>query len=167
VFERVIAIGFILGCLVQGNAQSSYPGSAVSPRYSGAQWLGWDEVKRDLFVFAYIDGYKRGVSDACLAGDRLFDFKNGAVPEHSKDEIPYPSTLCRENSGEYSKCKVGAPEGTSCAAYTDTITAFYTQHPEYRSIPFEYLMQFLTDKEHKSADELYSTAKSGMMRTNW
>lgn len=166
-FEKIAAIGFVLACLVGCNAQPSSPKLLESPRYNGVQWLGWSEDKRDLFVFAFIDGYKQGVSEACRAGDKLFDFKNGVVPAHGKDEIPFPSGVCRLNTGDYSGCKVGAPEGHSCGAYTDIITAFYTKHPEYRSIPFEYLMQYLTDKEHKSADDLYSMAEAGMMRTSW
>ena len=166
-FGKIAVIGLVLTCVVGCKAQSSSPSSAASPQYRGAQWLGWGEVTRDIFVFAFIDGYKQGASDACRAGDKLFDFKNGIVPEHSKDEIPLPSGTCRAHSDQYSHCQVGAPEGHVCSAYTGVITAFYTKHPEYQNIPFEYLMQYLTDKEHKSADDLYSMAKAGMMRTSW
>jgi len=164
--RRIVALGLVLASFVGCNAESAPRITANPPRYSGAQWLGWSSLTRDVFVFAFIDGYKQGVSDACRAGDRLFDFKNGVVPDHSKDEIPSPSTLCRANSGQYSNCKIGAPEGRACGAYTEIITAFYTKYPEYRGIPFEYLMQYLTDKDQKNADELHAIAKSGAMRTS-
>lgn len=166
-FGKTVAFGLIWACFLGCNAQALSSATATPPRFSGAQWLGWSGLTRDIFVFAFIDGYKQGVSDACRTGDRLFDFKNGVIPAHSKDEIPSPSTQCRANSGQYSHCRIGAPEGQACGAYTDIITSFYTKHPEYRKIPFEYLMQYLTDEEDKNADELYSIAKSGAMRTSW
>ena len=48
-----------------------------------------------------------------------------------------------------------------------TLTNFYLSHPEYQNIPFEYLMQYLTDEQNKTADDLYRMAKSGEIRTSW
>jgi hypothetical protein len=165
--ERIAALGLVSIFLVGCNLRSPSSVSAAPSQYRGAKWMAWNDAQRDAFVSSYVDGYKMGAHDACLATDRVLDLKKGSIPEHGKDEIVVPSGVCRVNAGDYSGCKPGAPEGQVCSAYTQVITAFYTKHPEYQNIPYEYLMQYLTDKEHKSADDLYSMAKAGMMRTSW
>lgn len=165
--KLVLIIVFLFTPLVGCNSHSSSPDSNALSQYRGAKWLSWNDVQRDTFVFAYIDGFKSGTLVACADADKSFDFKNGRIPEHDKDEIAWPSTLCRANASDYSSCTAGASEGHVCSVYTQVITTFYTKHPEYQNIPFEYLMRYMTDKNHNNADELYSMAKSGILRTNW
>lgn len=166
--KRIAALGMVLIFLVGCNSRSPSNVSTDPSQYRGAKWMAWDDAQRDAYVRAYVDGYRTGAHDACENSDKVLEIRKGAaIPEHGKDEIVVPSGVCSVNAGDYSGCKPGAPEGQVCNAYTQVFTAFYTKHPEYRSIPFEYLMQYLTDKEHKSADDLYSMAKAGMMRTSW
>jgi hypothetical protein len=167
VFLRLIALGVLLALVGGCKSHSPSYGSSVASQYSGVQWIAWDDARRDAFVLAYTDGYITGTHDACLPTDQSLDLKKGFILEHGKDEIVLPSGVCRANAGNYSGCKENASEGQVCSAYTQVITAFYVKHAEYRNIPFEYLMRYLTDKEHKSADELYSMAKSGAMKTEW
>lgn len=165
--ERVATFGLVFAFLAGCNSHLSTHGSSAPSQYRGTQWIAWDEPQRDAFVAAYVDGYKSGTDDACMATDRSLDLKKGPIPEHEKDEIVLPSGVCRASADDYSSCKAGASKGHVCSAYTRVITAFYTKHPEYQNIPYEYLMRYLTDKEHKSAEALYSMAKYGEMRTNW
>lgn len=158
----VFALLVILGC----KSATTPADPAQVGRFRGGQWLTWSQSQRDSFISAYVDGYGMGISRACSGTDRSLELPKD-IPPHDKDEIVVPSTLCRAGVSEYSKCKPGSPEGQVCAAYTDVITAFYSDHPEYRQIPFEYLMQYLTDDQHKSTEDLYKMARYGEMRTHW
>jgi hypothetical protein len=133
----------------------------------GLQWLSWSSIDRSNFVYGYIEGYGEGMNRACLSANDLFDKDKPRVPGH--DDVPstFPSARSRASVDQFSSLKVDVSKGPDYSPYTDVITAFYTQHPEYRNVPFVYLMQFLTDKEHKSADDLYSMAKSGKLSTSW
>lgn len=141
--------------------------SACILPYRGGQWLAWNQADRDRWVSAYIDGYEFGVHDACNATDGLLDFKGNRIPEHDPDEIPLPSGVCRKVAPHYSKFKPIADRESDVSAYTGVLSSFYTAHPEYQDIPYEYLMQYLTDEENKNADDLYKMAKTGEMRTHW
>jgi hypothetical protein len=136
-------------------------------RHNGKQWLAWDVYERDDFISAYIDGYQFGVLDACDVTDRLLDLKPSRTYEHAKDEIVLPSGVCRKGAPHYSKFKFVETGDADLGAYTGVLTRFYTAHPEYQNIPFEYLMQYLSDEQNKTADDLYNMAKAGEMRTNW
>lgn len=134
--------------------------SAKASRHNGngRQWLAWNSYDRDDFVSAYIDGYNSGVHDGCAATDHLLDLKPGRTYQHDKDEIVLPSGVCRKGSPHYSG---------DVMARTGTLTKFYSAHPEYQDIPFEYLMPYLTDEQNKTADDLFKMAKAGEMRTSW
>ena len=43
-------------------------------------------------------------------------------------------------------------------ALTPQFRLIWTAVPEYNDIPFTYLMYFLSDSKHKTADELYQMA---------
>ena len=155
-----------LGCS-RGHTVQRENHFAGASRHNGKQWLAWDSHDRDDFVSAYIDGYEFGVDDACDVTDRLLDFKPGHIYEHAKDEIVLPSGVCRQGSPHYSKARFVSNGDADISAYTAVLTKFYVAHPEYQEIPFEYLMQYLTDEQNKTADDLYKMAKYGEMRTHW
>lgn len=141
--------------------------SAISAPHNGTQWLSWRNYDRDHFVSAYIDGYLSGVNEACRAADRLLDLKTNRIYEHDSDEILSPSGVCRKGAAHYSKFKPVSDGDSDVSAYTDVLTRFYAEHPQYQNVPYEYLMQYLTDEQYKTADDLYNMAKAGSIRTNW
>jgi hypothetical protein len=114
-------------------------------------------------VVAYIDGLREGIGEACEFAEGPRDPINGTLSDPSHDAV----AKCRADTTKYSRCNEGASEGPICSVYTQIITTFYTNHPEYQNMPIEYLMYYLSDKKHKGADELYSMAKYGEMRTSW
>ena len=146
-----------LGCS-RGHTVQRENHFAGASRHNGKQWLAWSSYNRDDFVSAYIDGYNSGVHDGCAVTDRLLDLKPGRTYEHDKDEIVLPSGVCWKGAPHYS---------TDVMVRTGTITEFYMAYPEYQDIPFEYLMQYLTDEQNKTSDDLYKMAKYGEMRTHW
>ena len=135
--------------------------------YRGTQWLAWQTSEQDNFVSAYIDGYESGAHAACNAADGLFDLKPGPAPEHDKDEIVLASGVCHKHVAHYSKFKPSPGHYSDVSAYTAVLTKFYAEHPEYLNIPYEYLMQYLTDEANKNADDLYRMAGAGEIRTSW
>jgi hypothetical protein len=146
------------GCKFSNDTDHSYP---------GAQWLSWGADVRSEIVFGYIQGHGDGMYQACTAvgklgdDDERFYILNGI----RREKISYER--CHAGVSEYSNFKEDAGAEPDFHTYANTITEFYSRHAEYRNIPFFYLMQFLTDKEHKTAEELYSMARAGEMRTRW
>ncbi len=136
-------------------------------QYSGEQWLAWTNAERINFVLGYTQGFEQGMYKACEAvkqmtlSDALKD-KTGAS---QSQEFPYER--CHRAVGDYSNYKIDPSSGLDFSTYVSTITEFYSKYPEYRKIPYLYLIQFMTDKEHKNATDLYAMAKAEKLRTNW
>ena len=65
---------------------------------------------------------------------------------------------------EYSKAKYTETSGPDFSAYADVITEFYTKHPEYQAIAFVNLLKSLSDRNYKTADQLYQMALKGELR---
>jgi hypothetical protein len=154
-----------LGCKRQTAKHENQ--SVISSRHDGKVWLDWSDHERVHFIAAYIDGYEMGVHNACSAVDQLLDLKTNHTYAHSKDEIVLPSGVCRIAAAHYSRFKPNSDGDPDVSAYTDVFTRFYTEHPEYQNIPYEYLVQYLTDEQKKTADDLFKMANAGEMRTHW
>jgi len=163
----LVVIAFVclapLGCK-KAERESESTGTL---RHKGQEWLVWSRSERVHFIAAYIDGYEEGVHNACAAADGLLDLKASRSYDHAKDEIVLPSGVCWKGVAHYSRFKPNSSGDPDVSAYTGVITRFYTDHAEYQDIPFEYLMQYLTDEQHKTADELGNMARAGEIRTHW
>jgi hypothetical protein len=120
---------------------------------SGEEWLSWKPEERRLFVGAYLDGYQRGKTDACIAAGELFDQHK---PVHDLEDLP--DRRCFRHAKAYSR----KPDD-----YVAVMTNFYTNHPQYRNIPRIYLIFLLTDDRYKTADEIYQAALKGEIRTDF
>lgn len=154
----------LLGCkTVAGQREQQ----TISVGHAGQEWLAWPGRARVLFVAAYIDGYQEGIHNACESADRLLDLKTNKPYDHAKDEIVLPSGVCQKGAAHYSRFKPNATGDPDVTAYTEVLTRFYTEHAEFEDIPYEYLMQYLTDEQNKTVDDLYHMAKAGEMRTGW
>jgi len=119
----------------------------------GKQWLAWQSSNREDFVSVYIGGYNKGVRDACV----LHDLDPYVKPGHPGD--------CSAKAPRYSlkSDSAGYPD---LSKYTNVLTKFYTERPEYQSIPYVRLMPYLTDQQHKTADDLHNMAKAGKFPTS-
>jgi hypothetical protein len=71
-----------------------------------------------------------------------------------------PSARCLASVDEYSRYKYTAAK-LDVSNYEKPITEFYTKHPEYKGVPFPFLMEFLSDKKCSTAEELYQKAATG------
>jgi hypothetical protein len=112
-------------------------------------------------VNGFITGYQRGSLSACEVADELFEVgkPDRLGDEHHPSEIP--SARCLARMEEYSKARYAEASGPDFSAYVDVITEFYTNHPEYKGIPFVDLMKSLGDHNYKTADQLYQMALKG------
>lgn len=141
-----------LGCERTPTVPTENHLKVASPR-DGKQWLAWSSVSREDFVLAYIDGYYFGVKDAC------------ALP-NPDPKIRLKRTLdCRRKAPRFSTLTQDRVS-VDVSTYAGVLTKFYSEHPEYQNIPFAYLMRYLSDEQHKTADDLYNMAKSAQIATN-
>ena len=66
------------------------------------------------------------------------------------------------------RCQAHLPEySKDPGEYANVLTDFYTRYPEYNNVPFFYLMWFLGDDQHKTADQLFQMALKGELRTKF
>ena len=131
---------------------SVFPASHERGRGTGLEWLSWTSSERNAFMNGYVTGYLRGTSKACNGADDLFEVNK---PHTMSDR---PSERCLGRVDLYSR---------DADAYAAVLTAFYSDHPEYRGIPSAYLLSFLSDTQFRSADELYQMSLTGKIRTNF
>ena len=119
-------------------------------------------MQRNAYVYGLIDGYMMGFYRACDLADQLFE---KGKPHHLGDghhPSDLPSSRCLVHRGEFTKKgfdKQGQPD---VSAYTDVITAFYTDHSSCREFPFGFLLQSL-GAQYASADQLYDMAMKGQL----
>ncbi len=140
-------------------------GTQVSPDQieRGGQWLSWSVNERDAYVEGFISGYLKARLIACNSADQLFEV---GQPHRLGDEqhpTEIPSGRCLASMDTYSKYKY-ADFAFDNSAYTKVVTEFYTTHPEYTGVPFPSLMELLSDKKYKTADQLYQMALKGELR---
>lgn len=161
--HKFIVLSLFLVCAVGCNSRQSSHDAASPVYFGGADWMAWNNSQRDAVVVGYIDGLREGIGEACEFAEGPNDMRNGALSDPSHDAV----AKCRANTTKYSRCNEGTSKGPICGFYAQVITTFYTKHPEYQNMPIEYLMYYLSDKEHKNADDLCAMAKSGALRTTW
>jgi len=130
----------------------------------GGEWLSWSPGQRATYVNGFITGYLQGSHRACDVADQLFEVDKPHRLGEQHDSGDNPSARCLARMDEYSKAKYSELFGPDFTAYTDVITEFYTKHPEYRGIPFLNLMKSLSDRNYKTADQLYQMALKGELR---
>lgn len=146
--------------LIVGNAAQVRPEQVDR----GGEWLSWNQGERATYVNGFITGYLQGSNRACDAAQELFgDRKTYRLgDEHHPSEMPSARCLARMES--YSKAKYREDSGPDFTAYIDVITEFYTKRPEYRGIPFVNLLKLLSDRNYRTADQLYQMAVKGELR---
>lgn len=133
---------------------------------SGEEWLSWTQQQRVTYVRAFTAGYTKGARQACLGADFVFEVGQPHRLGDERHESDVPSARCLAQMDWYSKA-IFSEARQDFSAYTEVLTDFYRMHREYRRIPFDYLMQFLTDRQYKTSNQLYEMALKGQIRTMW
>jgi hypothetical protein len=133
--------------------------------YRGDQWLAWSEVERNDWVDGYVTGYGLGAQNTCKSADDLFESSKPDQDASHYSPSSLPSARCRANIDGYSKGIAKGNQTVDNGAYTTVITKFYEKYPKYKNVPFIYLMSILNDSKYKTADDLYSMAEKGELRT--
>jgi len=131
----------------------------------GGQWMSWSPAQRDTYVNGFITGYLQGSLSACQVADQLFEVgePHRLGDEHHPSEVP--SARCLARMEKYSKGRYTEASGLDSSAYTDVITDFYSKHHEYWGVPFVNLLKLLSDRNYKTADQLYEMAQKGELHT--
>lgn len=128
------------------------------------EWLSWSDSQRATYVDGFITGYLQGSHSACEAADELFevDKPHTLGDQHHPSDVP--SARCLARMEDYSKVKYSETMGSDFGAYTNVITEFYSKHPDASEIPFVNLMKALSDRNYKTADQLYQSVLKGELR---
>ncbi len=138
--------------------------------YRGGEWLSWSPNERSNYIRGYLFGRSEGILEACRTADLLFEVDRRHTPGDKDRASDLPSARCLARANGYSKYS-RAPSVPNTrqdfSAYTDVITEFYSKYPEYRSIPFPYLMDHLSDEEYRSAEQLAQMAQKRNLATVW
>ncbi len=148
--RTLLIIGVFSFLILNAGADRTPSPSAV---IIGEDWLSWSPEQRIIFVDAYLIGYWRGKSEACLAADRLFELDK---PVRDPKEIV--ANRCLRHTKDYSK---------DADLYASVITQFYTEHVEYHNIPNVNLIELLIDGRYETADEIYQAAVKREIQTDF
>lgn len=135
-------------------------------RHPGEHWLSWSATERNYFVIGYIQGYGDGLLGGCQAAEdtlRHLELKN----TRNNHYYIFDRVNCDHQAPVYTKLTLSPISGADVSAYIDVITKFYEEHPEYREIPYLYLIQQLKGENVPTADDLNSLAHAGKIRTHW
>jgi hypothetical protein len=130
----------------------------------GDEWLSWSQKERAAYVDGFVSGYLQGSNSACDVADDLFGTGKTYTLGDGHHPSDMPSARCLARMEKYSKATFREGQGLDLRAYTDVVTDFYTNHPEYRGIPFFNLMKLLSDGNNKTADQIYQMALRGELR---
>jgi hypothetical protein len=134
----------------------------LEPWERGGDWISWTQSERNRYVIGFLDGYLMARHTACIAADSLFEV---GQPHRMGDEqhpTEYPSGRCLASVDEYSRFKY-INSMVDLSAYTIPVTEFYVKHPEYRGILIPSLMEFLSDKQCSTSDQLFQMAQTGKL----
>jgi len=126
----------------------------------GKEWLTWTPSERNVYVRGFIEGYWRGSQSTCRLADDLFEVNK----PHRLGKGP--SARCEARLDNYTKIQV-IDSGPDFSAYTAIITEFYIKYPEYQNIAKVHLLYFLSDRNFKTADQLYKIALKGEIRDHF
>jgi hypothetical protein len=157
--KYLVGIGAVVLLLISCRAEKVRPGQLER----GGEWLSWTRSERNRYVYGFLDGYMLARMRACNAADDLFEV---GQPHRLGDEqhpTEVPSGRCLASVDTYSRFKY-TNSAVDISVYANPITEFYTKHPEYQGIPFPFLMEFLSDKQCSTADELFQMALKGKLR---
>ncbi len=164
--RELLALAASVLVLFLGCRAGSKPPQDVSILHPGEQWLSWGSAQRSTFVIAFLQGYGDGISGGCnsakeaLSTTELKDMKDNRY-------YIFDTADCRSRVPIYTKMKLYTSAEPDTSAYTNVITGFYQNYPQYRSIPYIYLMQLLRGNNPPGVNELYSMAQTGKMITRW
>lgn len=138
----------------------------VSILHPGEQWLSWDTAEKSNFVIAYIQGYGDGIESSC---NSVKEALNRVELKDEKENRYYifDTADCRSRLQIYTKMKLSTSREPDTSTYTDVVTGFYKNYPQYRGIPYVYLMQLLKGDNPPGVNQLYSMAQTGKMITRW
>jgi hypothetical protein len=141
---RPLVLAGVLGVLVVIGTLGQ---SSSSPSGLGKEWSIWTPSERRVFVAAYLDGYLRGKTDACVAAGELFEQQK---PIADLEETP--DRKCFHHAKGYSR---------TADDYEAIITAFYAKDKKYEEIPVEYLMLLLTNARYQSSSDIEEGMRKG------
>jgi hypothetical protein len=69
---KAIIIGCLALTVVQASCQAPNGVQTAVRRVdepgTGDEWQSWSQQVRELFVYAYVRGYRHGKTDACICG---------------------------------------------------------------------------------------------------
>jgi hypothetical protein len=152
--------------LFLGCRAGSKPSQDISILHPGEQWLSWSAAEKGTFVIAFLQGYGDGISSGCNSAEETL---SKVELKDTKDNRYYifDAADCRSQVPIYTKLKLRTSAEPDTSAYANVITGFYENYPQYRNIPYIYLMQLLKGENPPGVNELYSMAQTGKMITRW
>jgi hypothetical protein len=160
------AVSAFLLLILIGCGAGSKPQQDISILHPGEQWLSWNTAEKTSFVIAFLQGYGDGISGGCNSAKEAL---SKVELKDTSDNRYYIFDLadCRSRVPIYTKLKLSTSAAPDASAYTNVITGFYQNYPQYRNIPYIYLMQLLKGDNPPGVNELYTMAQTGKMITRW
>jgi hypothetical protein len=143
----------VLICLLFQHVLQAETGAKGNGFGAAAEWKALSIQERTSYVEGYVVGYGVGSSDVCEDADRLFAT---AGPVYLKDgTLNNPVTICKASLDHFTRMGKRGEVRPNYSVYSDVITDFYNKYPKYSNMPFSFLLAMLSDKNFKTADQLF------------
>jgi hypothetical protein len=142
-----------LTCLVYQHATLAAQNERADSYSDAAEWNSFSLQERMVYAQGYVEGYSLGSNAVCENADQLFTTTG---PTFLKDgTLNHPVTTCKAALDRFTRAGRQNKVLAKFSVYSDVITEFYRKYPKYDHVHFSFLLTLLSDKNLKTADELF------------
>jgi hypothetical protein len=147
-----VLIGILI-CLVYQRATWAAQNEKADNFGDAGEWNSFSLRERMVYAQGYVEGYSLGSDAVCENADQLFTTTG---PTFLKDgTLNHPVIICKAALDHFTRAGRQDKVLAKFSVYSDVITEFYRKYPKYDQLHFSFLLTLLSDKNLKTADELF------------
>jgi hypothetical protein len=120
---------------------------------TAADWHSFSVSEREIYANGYTNGYNVGAQAVCDMTDQLFEIRGEVFLKNGTRSNQVE--LCHSSMDAFTRMSHTGTTRRDYSMYSNEITGFYTKYPKYKKVVFIYLFSLMSDKNHKTADQIF------------
>jgi hypothetical protein len=156
--------GFFLGALLSLMLQLflHFPGARRGDGLGTAvDWRSLSLNERAVYARGYTDGYNVGAQAVCGITDQLFEIRAEVLLKNGP--LSNQVQLCHSSMDTFARGGRTGITQDDYSVYSNEISDFYTKYPKYKNVAFGYLFSLLSDRNQKTADQIFQELERNHM----